>query len=248
MSALSAIAARGADASLSERIAQLPWAQLTTDLDAGGTALLPGLLSWSECAELTACYASTALFRSRILMAQHGFGCGEYQYFAYPLPSLVAQLRTLLYPPLARIANRWHQALRLATRFPDDHAAFLERCHGAGQRRPTPLLLRYTAGDFNCLHQDLYGEQVFPLQLTVLLSRPRIDFYGGEFVVSEQRPHAQSRVEVIPLERGDAVVFASRYRPGQGARGVHRLNMRHGMSRLRDGDRYTLGIVFHDAQ
>jgi hypothetical protein len=248
MSATSAIAAPGADASLSKRIAQLPWAQLATDLDASGTALVPGLLSGSECAELTACYASTALFRSRIVMAQHGFGCGEYQYFAYPLPALVAELRTLLYPPLARIANRWHEALRLATRFPEDHPAFLERCHGTGQTQPTPLLLRYTAGDFNCLHQDLYGEQVFPLQLTLLLSRPRIDFYGGEFVVSEQKPHAPSRVEVIPLERGDAVVFASRYRPGQGTRGVHRLNMRHGVSRLRDGDRYALGIVFHDAQ
>jgi hypothetical protein len=248
MSATSAIAAPGADASLSKRIAQLPWAQLATDLDASGTALVPGLLSGSECAELTACYASTALFRSRIVMAQYGFGCGEYQYFAYPLPALVAELRTLLYPPLARIANRWHEALRLATRFPEDHPEFLERCHGAGQTQPTPLLLRYSAGDFNCLHQDLYGEQVFPLQLTLLLSRPRIDFYGGEFVVSEQKPHAQSRVEVIPLERGDAVVFASRYRPGQGTRGVHRLNMRHGVSRLRDGDRYALGIVFHDAQ
>ena len=177
-------------------------------------------------------------------MAQHGFGCGEYQYFAYPLPALVEQLRSGLYPPLAQIANRWHELLRLATRFPSEHAAFLERCHAAGQARPTPLLLRYTAGDFNCLHQDLYGEQVFPLQLTVLLSRPRIDFHGGEFVLTEQKPRAQSRVEVVPLERGDAVVFASRYRPGQGARGVHRLTMRHGVSRLRDGDRYTLGIVF----
>jgi hypothetical protein len=248
MSATSAIAALGADASLSERIAQLPWTQLATDLDASGTAVMPGLLSWSECAELTACYGRTALFRSRILMAQHGFGCGEYQYFAYPLPALVAELRTLLYPPLARIANRWHEALKLPARFPEDHPEFLERCQRAGQARPTPLLLRYAAGDFNCLHQDLYGDQVFPLQLTVLLSQPRIDFYGGEFVVSEQKPRSQSRVEVIPLERGDALVFASRYRPGQGKNGVHRLNMRHGVSRLRDGDRYALGVVFHDAQ
>ena len=248
MSATGASAALGADGLLSERIAQLPWTQLAADLDASGSALLPGLLSWSECAELSACYGRTALFRSRILMAQHGFGCGEYQYFAYPLPALVAELRTLLYPPLARIANRWHQALQLPARFPQDHPEFLARCHRAGQARPTALLLRYAAGDFNCLHQDLYGDEVFPLQLTVLLSQPRIDFYGGEFVVSEQKPRSQSRVEVIPLERGDAVVFASRYRPGQGKHGVHRLTMRHGVSRLRDGERYALGVVFHDAQ
>jgi uncharacterized protein len=248
MSATGATAAPGADASLSERIGQLPWTQLAADLDAGGTALLPGLLSWSECADLSACYGHAALFRSRILMAQHGFGCGEYQYFAYPLPALVAELRTLIYAPLARIANRWHEALKLPARFPEHHSQFLERCHRGGQARPTPLLLRYAAGDFNCLHQDLYGDEVFPLQLTVLLSRPRIDFHGGEFLVSEQKPRAQPRVEVIPLERGDAVVFASRYRPGQGRTGVHRLSMRHGVSRLRDGDRYALGIVFHDAQ
>jgi uncharacterized protein len=245
---MSAVAALGATATLSERIAQLPWTQLAADLDASGSALVPGLLSWSECAELTASYVRADLFRSRIVMSQHGFGCGEYQYFAYPLPLLVAELRTALYPPLARIANRWHEALQLPTRFPEDHPAFLERCQRAGQTRPTPLLLRYRAGDFNCLHQDLYGDEVFPLQLTVLLSQPRIDFYGGELVLTEQKPRAQSRVEVIALERGDAVVFASRYRPGQGTRGVHRLNMRHGVSRLRDGERYTLGIVFNDAQ
>ena len=248
MSATGAAAAAGAHAALCERIGQLPWTQLAADLDASGTALLPGLLSWSECAELSACYGRAELFRRRILMAQHGFGRGEYQYFGYPLPALVAELRTLIYAPLARIANRWHEALKLPARFPEQHPQFLEHCHRAGQARPTPLLLRYSAGDFNCLHQDLYGDEVFPLQLTVLLSRPRIDFYGGEFLVSEQKPRAQSRVEVIPLERGDAVVFASRYRPGQGSSGVHRLTMRHGVSRLRDGERYALGVVFHDAQ
>jgi uncharacterized protein len=244
---MSATAERSVEASLSERIAQLPWTQLTGELDATGMARVPGLLSIGECTALAASYANAALFRSRIVMAQHGFGCGEYQYFAYPLPALVDQLRSGLYPPLAQIANRWHELLRLATRFPSEHAAFLERCHAGGQARPTPLLLKYTAGDFNCLHQDLYGEQVFPLQLTLLLSEPRIDFHGGEFVLTEQKPRAQSRVEVVPLERGDALIFASRYRPGQGARGVHRLSMRHGVSRLRDGERYTLGIVFHDA-
>lgn len=244
---MNAIAARSAAASLPERIAQLPWPQLATELDATGTALLPGLLSANECAALAASYARAALFRSRIVMAQHGFGRGEYQYFAYPLPFLVAELRTALYPPLARIANRWHETLQLETRFPAQHAAFLERCRRAGQTRPTPLLLRYAGGDYNCLHQDLYGDELFPLQLTVLLSAPQVDFRGGEFVVTEQRPRAQSRVEVVPLKRGDAIVFAARYRPGQGTRGVHRLNMRHGVSRVRDGERFTLGIVFHDA-
>ena len=244
---MSAIAACSVAASVTERIAQLPWPRLAGELDANGTALLPGLLSAEQCAALAASYARAALFRSRIVMAQHGFGRGEYQYFAYPLPELVAQLRTALYAPLASIANRWHEALQLAPRFPAQHAAFLERCHRAGQTRPTPLLLRYTRGDYNCLHQDLYGDEVFPLQLTVLLSAPQTDFRGGEFVVTEQRPRAQSRVEVVPLRQGDAVIFATRYRPGQGARGVHRLTMRHGVSRLRDGERFTLGIVFHDA-
>jgi uncharacterized protein len=245
---MSVLATAGPPASLSERIEQLPWTHLASDLDASGMARIPALLSIDECSALAASYADAALFRSRIVMAQHGFGCGEYQYFAYPLPTLVEQLRCGLYPPLAQIANRWHEALRLPSRFPSDHAAFIARCHGAGQTRPTPLLLKYSTGDFNCLHQDLYGDEVFPLQLTLLLSQPRIDFYGGEFVLSEQKPRAQSRVEVVPLERGDALIFASRYRPGRGSRGVQRLTMRHGVSRLRDGDRYTLGIVFHDAR
>jgi uncharacterized protein len=245
---MNAHAAPAAPASLPERMAQLSWTQLAGDLDSNGFARVPGLLSASECAALAADYARTPLFRSRIIMAQHGFGCGEYQYYAYPLPALVQQLRGGLYTPLAQIANRWHEQIRLAARFPPEHAAFIERCHGAGQTRPTPLLLRYTAGDFNCLHQDLYGDEVFPLQLTLLLSEPRIDFHGGEFVLTEGKPRAQSRVEVVPLERGDAIIFASRYRPGHGARGVQRLSMRHGVSRLRDGERYSLGIVFHDAQ
>jgi hypothetical protein len=244
---MSVLTTSGPPASLSERIAQLAWTQLASDLDSSGMARLPALLSIGECNALVASYADAALFRSRIVMAQHGFGCGEYQYFTYPLPTLVQQLRSGLYAPLAQIANRWHQALRLPMRFPTEHTAFIARCHAAGQTRPTPLLLKYSTGDFNCLHQDLYGDEVFPLQLTLLLSQPRIDFYGGEFVLSEQKPRAQSRVEVVPLERGDAVIFASRYRPGQGSRGVQRLTMRHGVSRLRDGDRYTLGIVFHDA-
>ena len=244
---MSAIAARSAAASLPERIAQLPWPRLAGELDANGTAVLPGLLSADQCAALAASYARAALFRSRVVMAQHGFGRGEYQYFAYPLPELVAQLRSALYASLAPIANRWHEALQLATRFPAEHAAFLEHCHRAGQTRPTPLLLRYARGDYNCLHQDLYGDEVFPLQLTVLLSAPQTDFRGGEFVVTEQRPRAQSRVEVVALRQGDAVIFAARHRPGQGARGVHRLTMRHGGSRVRDGERFTLGIVFHDA-
>ncbi len=244
---MSVLAARSAGASLGERLAQLRWPQLAAELDATGSARLPALLSAPECAALAGCYANATLFRSRIVMAQHGFGRGEYQYFAYPLPPLVAALRAALYPPLATIANRWHQRLQLEPRFPPEHGEFLERCHRAGQTRPTPLLLRYASGDYNCLHQDLYGEQVFPLQLTLLLSSPQTDFRGGEFVLTEQRPRAQSRVEVVALERGDAVVFASRYRPGQGARGAHRLTMRHGVSKVHAGERFTLGIVFHDA-
>jgi hypothetical protein len=244
----SVVPGAAASGSLSERLAQLSWTHLASDLDASGMARVPALLSIGECRALAASYDNAALFRSRIVMAQHGFGCGEYQYFAYPLPALVQQLRDALYAPLAQVANRWHEALKLPARFPASHAQFLAHCHAAGQKRPTPLLLKYTAGDFNCLHQDLYGDEVFPLQLTLLLSQPRIDFYGGEFVLTEQKPRAQSRVEVVPLERGDALIFASRYRPGHGARGVQRLSMRHGVSRLRDGERYTLGIVFHDAR
>jgi hypothetical protein len=218
-----------------------------TALDDRGAAVIPALLNADQCAELARCYARSEAFRSRVVMARHGFGRGEYQYFRYPLPALVEQLRTALYVPLARIANRWSAALKQTPDYPDALPAFLERCHEAGQRRPTPLLLRYGAGDYNCLHQDLYGEQVFPLQVTVLLSAPGQDFDGGEFVLSEQRPRAQSRVEVVPLAQGDAVIFAVHHRPVQGRRGMHRVTLRHGVSRIRAGERYTLGLVFHDA-
>jgi hypothetical protein len=227
--------------------AALDWPQLGYELDASGAAIAAGLLSAAECAQLRDSYAHESLFRSRIVMQRHGFGRGEYQYFRYPLPSLIEQLRTQLYEPLARIANRWSETLGSHLRYPGTHREFLQRCHAAGQLRPTPLLLRYTDGDYNCLHQDLYGEHVFPLQATLLLSAPGQEFEGGEFALTEQRPRAQSRVHVVPLHQGDAVIFPVHHRPVQGARGVHRVNMRHGVSRLRGGERYTLGIVFHDA-
>ena len=216
-------------------------------LDEAGYAVLPRLLSAEDCATFRDCWADDALFRKRIVMQRHGYGRGEYAYFAYPLPARVAELRTSLYAALAPVANRWHEAMGLDVRFPVDHAAFLDRCHRAGQLRPTPLLLKYGDGDYNCLHQDLYGEHVFPLQVACLLSEPQTDFGGGEFVLTEQRPRRQSRVEVVPLTRGDAVVFAVNQRPVRGARGVHRVKLRHGVSRLRGGERYTLGIIFHDA-
>jgi hypothetical protein len=225
----------------------LNWDDVATRLDADGYAVLPHLLSASECAALRASYGDDALFRKRIVMERHGYGRGEYSYFAYPLPSRVAELRTSLYATLAPLANRWHEAMRIETRFPLDHAAFIERCHRAGQLRPTPLVLKYGVDDYNCLHQDLYGEHVFPLQVACLLSQPDSDFSGGEFVLTEQRPRRQSRVEIVPLSKGDAVVFAVNQRPARGARGMHRVKMRHGVSRLRGGERYTLGIIFHDA-
>jgi hypothetical protein len=200
-----------------------------------------------ECDELAALYTSEDHFRSRVVMAWHGFGQGEYKYFSYPLPDVVSRLRDELYPRLAPIANRWSAAMGMKARFPGKHAQFLKRCHAAGQRRPTPLLLQYGAGDYNCLHQDLYGEHVFPLQLTILLSQPGRDFTGGEFVMTEQRPRMQSRAEVVPLGKGDAVVFAVHHRPVQGTRGIYRVNLRHGVSRVRSGRRHTAGIIFHDA-
>ena len=230
------------------RIAALDAANLAASLDAGGYAVLPALLAPEECAGLAAQYDDRARFRSRVVMARHGYGQGEYQYFAYPLPPLVAALRTALYPLLAPIANRWHEAMRNDVRFPPDHAAFLARCHRAGQNRPTPLLLRYGAGDYNRLHQDLYGEHVFPVQATVLLSRPERDFTGGEFVLVEQRARMQSRAEVVPLGQGDAVIFAVNQRPVSSARGYTRVGMRHGVSNLRSGARMTLGVIFHDAK
>lgn len=223
------------------------WLRVEADLDVHGAAVIEKLLAPEVCRELIGLYARDDRFRSRVVMARHGFGRGEYKYFAYPLPRIVADLRKTLYPPLARIANRWNEALRLDVRYPATHAEYLEHCHAAGQCKPTPLLLSYGEGDYNCLHQDLYGEHVFPLQLAVLLSQPEKDFDGGEFVLVEQRPRMQSRVEVMSLRQGDAVIFPVHHRPVQGARGVHRVNLRHGVSRVRSGKRRTLGIIFHDA-
>ncbi|HKT27532.1 2OG-Fe(II) oxygenase [Dyella sp.] len=226
---------------------QLDWHRLGEDLDRYGVAHISGLLPADACHALTALYGEDRHFRSRVVMARHGFGSGEYKYFAYPLPALIQQFRTRFYPPLAEIANRWNQAMNIDVRYPATHAQYVERCHAAGQRRPTPLLLQYAAGDYNCLHQDLYGEHVFPLQMAILLSQPGKDFTGGEFVLTEQRPRMQSRAEVVPLKQGDAVVFAVHHRPVQGTRGVYRVMMRHGVSRLRSGHRHTVGIIFHDA-
>ena len=229
-------------------IAERDWPRVAQDLDAQGHACIPQLLSPEECQTLAGLYSSDDLFRRRIVMAQHSFGRGEYKYFSYPLPRLVADLRTAVYPQLAPIANRWNQAMGLETRYPDRHADFLQGCHQAGQTKPTPLLLQYGVDDYNCLHQDLYGEQVFPLQLAILLSVPNRDFTGGEFVMTEQRPRMQSRPMVIPLNQGDGVVFAVHHRPVQGTRGVYRVNLRHGVSRILSGQRHTAGIIFHDAQ
>jgi hypothetical protein len=237
----------GSGKDVGSRLAAYDWEGVSGGLDAGGNAILPRLLAPEECRELAELYLDSTLFRSRIVMARHGFGRGEYQYFAYPLLPLVEALRANLYSWLTGPANRWNEALDIGVRYPEQHAAFLDRCHGAGQTKPTPLLLRYGAGDFNCLHQDVYGEHVFPLQVAILLSEPGRDFSGGEFVMTEQRPRLQSRAEVVPLQQGDAVVFTVRQRPVRGARGVYRVNLRHGVSRIRSGRRYTLGIIFHDA-
>lgn len=233
--------------SLSKRFAVLDWDGIASQLDAVGFAVVHGILLPAQCETLSGSYASDQLFRSRIVMARHGFGHGEYKYFAYPLPEIVSELRTALYPPLSVIANRWSEKMGSDVRYPADHAAYLERCHCAGQTRPTPLLLSYRAGDYNRLHQDLYGEHVFPLQAAFLLSTPGRDFEGGEFVLTEQRPRMQSRVQVVPLSRGDGVIFPVRQRPVQGTRGSYRVNMRHGVSQVRSGRRHTLGIIFHDA-
>lgn len=224
------------------------WPAIEAALDREGWAVLPGLLSPSACAELAALYDSPEPFRSTVTMARHGFGRGEYRYFAYPLPPMVSALRTALYPHLAEVANRWHARMGIARGFPATHADFLAQCHAGGQARPTPLLLRYGPGDYNCLHQDLYGEHVFPLQLAVLLSAPGADFEGGELVLTEQRPRMQSRAAVVPLRQGDAVVFAVNQRPVRGSRGDYRVTMRHGVSAIRSGRRHTLGIIFHDAK
>ena len=232
---------------LATRLAELDWAAIERELDAQGCARLPGVLSQDLCRELSALYPQDAHFRSRIVMAKHGFGRGEYRYFAYPLPPPVAEARRLMYARLAPVANRWNALLGLEACYPAAHETYLAECHRTGQRRPTPLLLRYETGDYNCLHQDLYGERVFPLQVAFLLSAPEQDFTGGEFVLTEQRPRMQSRAEVVPLQQGDAVVFAVHHRPVAGAKGCYRVNLRHGVSRIRAGQRHTLGIIFHDA-
>jgi hypothetical protein len=224
----------------------IDWQKAEADLDAQGWTVLPGVLKPETCAAVAGSY-ETGRFRSHIHMARHGFGQGEYKYFAYPLPDVVERLRTGLYPPLAAIANRWNERMGIASTFPASHAELLAMCHGAGQARPTPLLLSYGPGDYNCLHQDLYGEQVFPLQAAVLLSAPGEEFTGGEFVLTEQRPRMQSRADVVPIGQGDAVVFAVRHRPVRGGRGDYRVIMRHGVSRIRSGHRRTLGVIFHDA-
>ena len=232
---------------VAKRIAAIDWQQIALDLDCAGHALLHSVLSSEECKSLAGGFELEGQFRSRVVMARHGFGRGEYKYFAYPLPGLVASLRAALYPRLCAIANRWNEAMGIAVRYPEDHDDFLDRCHRAGQTRPTPLLLQYGKGDYNCLHQDLYGEHVFPLQVAFLLSMPGQDFTGGEFVLAEQRPRMQSRVSVVPLDQGSGVIFAVNNRPVQGTRGSYRVRMRHGVSSIRSGSRHTLGIIFHDA-
>jgi len=228
--------------------AAIDWERVSQDLDAQGNAMIERLLSPDECKAIAELYPSDEIFRSRIVMARHGFGRGEYKYFSYPLPGLIGSLRAAVYPQLVPIANRWNEALGIDVRYPEKHADFLERCHQAGQVRPTPLLLQYGADDYNCLHQDLYGEHVFPLQLAILLSEPGKDFEGGEFVMTEQRPRMQSRPIVVPLRQGDGVIFAVHNRPVQGTRGMYRVNLRHGVSRVRSGHRHTAGIIFHDAE
>jgi uncharacterized protein len=237
-----------ASSNIAARVKAIDWTQATNDLDAQGCAVLKGLLSAEECHALTALYPDDKNFRSRVVMGRHGFGRGEYKYFAYPLPDLIAELRPALYAQLRDVANRWDEAMGIDIRYPQGHDAFLRRCHAAGQTRPTPLLLQYGEGDYNCLHQDLYGEHVFPLQVAILLSEPGHDFSGGEFVLTEQRPRMQSRPEVVPLAQGDAVAFAVHHRPVQGTRGFYRVNLRHGVSQIRSGHRHTLGVIFHDAK
>ena len=232
---------------IASRVKSLDWERVSKDLDAQGCAMIEGLITPEECDALAGLYPEDGIFRSRVVMRQHGFGRGEYKYFSYPLPDIIAGLRTAIYPRLAPIANRWNAAMGSDVRYPEKHADYIARCHAAGQLKPTPLLLQYGADDYNCLHQDLYGEHVFPLQVTILLSEPERDFTGGEFVLTEQRPRMQSRPEVVPLRQGDAVVFAVHHRPVQGTRGVYRVKLRHGVSRVRSGHRHTLGVIFHDA-
>ena len=236
------------DGGLTLRLQALDWDRISQDVDDRGNAIIESLLAPSQCQLVSGWYNDEAMFRSRIVMSSHGFGRGDYRYFSYPLPQLVATLRATLYVQLARLANHWNERLRVSNRYPPQHPQFLARCREAGQSRPTPLLLSYGAGDYNCLHQDLYGDCVFPLQVAVLLSQPGKDFTGGEFIVTEQRPRMQTRAEVVPLRQGDGVVFAVHHRPVSGARGAYRVTLRHGVSRVRAGRRYTLGVIFHDAR
>jgi uncharacterized protein len=231
-----------------DRVSEIDWRQVSLDLDEQGSGMVERLLIPAECETLAALFSHDEIFRSRVVMAQHGFGRGEYKYFSYPLPQIIADLRTVIYPHLVPIANRWNTAIGIDARYPEKHADFIERCHQAGQDKPTPLMLQYGKDDYNCLHQDLYGDHVFPLQLAILLSEPQRDFTGGEFVMTEQRPRMQSRPIVVPLQQGDCVIFAVHNRPVQGRRGAYRVNLRHGVSRVRSGHRHTLGVIFHDAQ
>jgi len=234
--------------SIAERVEGVAWKEVSRELDAEGNALIKGVLAADECDEIRRLYDEDDLFRSRVVMERHGFGRGEYRYFRYPLPELIRNLRTSIYPHLVPNANRWNETMAIDARFPTTHAEYIRRCHEAGQDKPTPLILKYGTDDYNCLHQDLYGANVFPLQVAVLLSDPGADFEGGEFVLIEQRPRMQSRAEVVPLRRGDAVVFAVHHRPVRGTRGSYRVNLRHGVSRLRSGHRHTVGVIFHDAK
>ena len=245
---MSAVLTESRETGVAERVAGLDWQQIVTELDSYGCAVAKGVLTPKECRELSSFYEHDEHFRSRIVMARHGFGRGEYKYWAYPLPETIETLRTTLYPRLAEVANRWNQTMKIDVRYPATHAAYLEQCHSAGQVRPTPLLLQYDEGDFNCLHQDVYGDLVFPLQIAFLLSIPGEDFTGGEFVLTEQRPRMQSRAEVVQLGQGDGVIFAVHHRPVQGTHGAYRVNLRHGVSRVHSGRRHTLGIIFHDAK
>ena len=229
------------------RVSAIDWHFVAEQLDRYGCATVPDLLTPRECDALVTRYSNDTLYRSRVVMARHGFGRGEYKYYAYPLPEPIATIRREVYPHLVPVANRWNETMNINVRYPSKHTEFIERCHAAGQVRPTPLILQYAQGDFNCLHQDLYGEHVFPLQLAILLSEPGRDFTGGEFVMTEQRPRMQSRPEVVPLRQGDAVIFAVHHRPVNGTRGPYRVNLRHGVSRLRSGHRHTVGVIFHDA-
>lgn len=231
-----------------DRVDRLDWQRISQEIEEYGNASLPRILTPEECDALSAMYPDDQHFRSCVVMERYSFGRGEYKYFDYPLPEIISELRTALYAHLAPIANHWNEALDIKVRYPEEHADFIRRCHQAGQVRPTPLLLQYGPGDYNCLHQDLYGEHVFPIQVAILLSEPGRDFTGGQFVLVEQRPRMQSRVEVVSLQQGDAVAFAVHHRPARGKRGYYRVNFRHGVSRLRSGRRHTLGIIFHDAR